>query len=142
MPVQLLETGEEDSLLAVAQHIADLLNEGQVGHRIQCWQFHDICMSCAFMIYHKGAGVGPLGRYWLSDQRRQASSLLSSLCIPRRPKLLLRKHLDLASTMTVQTWCKRSGLQIMPLAYLAKWTCCSESLHQPRVMHSLSMIAH
>ncbi len=33
MAVHLIETSEEDSYLAVARHISDLLNEGQVSRR-------------------------------------------------------------------------------------------------------------
>ncbi len=36
MAVHLIETSEEDSYLAVARHISDLLNEGQVSRRHLC----------------------------------------------------------------------------------------------------------
>ena len=36
MAVHLIETSEEDSYLAVARHVSDLLNEGQVSRRYLC----------------------------------------------------------------------------------------------------------
>lgn len=43
MAVHLIETSEEDSYLAVARHISDLLNEGEVSRRATVVTF--LCAS-------------------------------------------------------------------------------------------------
>lgn len=43
MAVHLIETSEEDSYLAVARHISDLLNEGQVSRRPALHHLYAFC---------------------------------------------------------------------------------------------------
>ena len=52
MAVHLIETSEEDSYLAVARHISDLLNEGEVSRRPSVFRyFYRSCALCLQFVF-------------------------------------------------------------------------------------------
>lgn len=51
MAVHLIETSEEDSYLAVARHISDLLNEGQVSRRLAIHHLRTFCHIHHFKLF-------------------------------------------------------------------------------------------